>query len=344
MKIFTLFLISFFVLLHTVCAQSGMQLSQRFQNAGILNPAFTGVDNFMDIKAGYRHQWAGIPDGPQIYYLSITGVLVKPKYESIRSNALRISDPSLFSELGSNQFNRFSAIKHGVGANIFNDSYGPFNQLSAFVSYGFHFPITQKLRFTIGASGGIVNTRIDVSKVYVDEEFAAIDETYQAFLANGGGSTKLDVNSGFLLYSRKFYIGYSATNLMQNVLISNIGLEQERNAVAHSIMGGYKFQLGPDYQLLPSILMKAIDPFPGYYEYSVKMRYRKSFWSGLALRDNRDNRDMVLMTGFFLNNAMNISYSYDFSLNGFNDQLKGSHEVVIGLSIFNTSQALPYAW
>jgi type IX secretion system PorP/SprF family membrane protein len=343
MKKFLLFIISFFIV-HSLIAQSGMQLSQRFQNASILNPAFTGVDNFLDIKAGYRHQWTGIPDGPQIYYLSIMGVIVKPKYQSIRSNALRISDPTLFSELGSNDFNRISAIKHGLGANIVNDSYGPFNQLSAFVSYGFHFPITQKLRFTIGAAGGIVNTRIDVSKVQVDEEFAAIDETYQAFLANGGGNTNLDFNSGALLYTRNFYIGYSATNLMQNVLISNIGLEQEKNAISHSAMAGYKFQLGPDYQLLPSLVLKAMDPFPSYFEYGLKMRYRKSFWSGLSLRDNKSNRDIALMTGFFLNNGINISYSYDFSLNGFNDQLKGSHEVVIGLSVFNSTQALPYAW
>jgi type IX secretion system PorP/SprF family membrane protein len=344
MKKILLLSIFLFLIMHASFSQSGMQLSQRFQNASALNPAFTGVDNFMDIKMGYRQQWTGIPDGPQIYYLSVTGVVVKPKYESIRSNALRISDPTLFSESGSNNFNRISAIKHGVGANIINDSFGPFNQLSAFVSYGFHFPITQKLRFTLGASGGIVNTRINVSKVQVDEEFAAIDETYQAFLANGGGSTKLDINSGALLYSRNFYIGYSAVNLMQNVLIANIGLEQEKNAITHSVMAGYKFQLGPDYQLLPSLLLRAIDPFPGMYEYGLKMRYRKNFWSGLSFRDNKDNKDLVLMTGFYLNNALNISYSYDFSLNGFNDQLKGSHEVVIGLSIFNTTSALPYAW
>jgi type IX secretion system PorP/SprF family membrane protein len=338
MKIILLVSLSFFFYLNTN-AQSGMQLSQRFQNPTAYNPAFTGIDNFLDIKAGYRKQWTGIPDGPQIYYLTVSGVLVKPKYESIRSNALRISDPTLMS--GSNNFNRFSAIKHGIGANILNDSYGPFNQLSAFVSYGFHFPISQKLRLTLGASGGIVNTKIDVHKVQVDEEFAPIDATYQAFLANGGGSTKFDLNSGVLLYARNFYIGYSANNLMQNVLISNVDLEQEKNAISHSVMAGYKFDLGPDYQLLPSILLRAIDPFPGSIDYSLKMRYRKSFWTGLAYRDSKD---IIIMTGFYFNNSLNISYSYDFALNGFNDQLKGSHEVVIGLSIFNTTSALPYAW
>lgn len=322
-------------------AQSGIQLSQRFQNAQALNPAFTGVDNFLDIKIGYRQQWTAIPDGPQIYYLTMNGVLVKPKYESIKSNALRISDPSLFSEMGSNNFNRFSAIKHGLGLNVINDSYGPFNQLSAFMSYGFHFPITQKLRFTIGGSGGVVNTRIDMDKVRVDEEFEAIDETYQAFLANGGGSTKLDINAGALLYSGNFYVGYSATNLMQNILIANVELEQEKTAIIHSLMAGYKFQINPDYQLLGSILARSVEPFPVTIDYSLKMRYRKSFWGGLSYRDNRD---LVIMTGFFINNTLNLGYSYDFALNGFNDQLKGSHELVIGFSISNTTSALPYAW
>ena len=334
-------IIIFLVLFQYSHGQSGMQLSQGFQNASTLNPAFTGIDNFMDIKVGYRQQWTGITDGPQIYYLTVNGVLVKPKYESIRSNALRISDPELYSETGSNNFNRISAIKHGLGGHILNDSYGPFNQLKAALSYGFHFPINQQLRFTVGASGGIVNTRVNADKVRVDEEFEGSDATYQSFLDSSGQSTNLDIGLGLLLYSRNFYVGYSATNLTRNTLLANVGMEIEKEAVTHALMGGVKFQLGADYQLLPSITYRSIEPFPGSVDYSLKMRFRKSFWSGLTYRDNKD---LVIMTGFFLNNSLNINYSYDFSLGGMNDQLKGSHEFVIGFSLFNTTSALPYAW
>lgn len=329
----------FLAAIETAVGQTGIQLSQRFQNPSALNPSFAGIDNFLDIKAGFRQQWTGIVDGPRVYYLTVSGVVIKPKYQSIKSNALRISDPSLYSESESNQFNRLSAIKHGLGVNIINDSYGPFNQLSAYLSYGFHFPLTKRLRISLGAAGGIVNSQINKDKIRVDEEFEAFDETYQAFLAHGGESAQFNMMGGALLYHRDFYIGYSAANLMQNVLIA--GLAEEKTSLTHSAMAGYKFRLGPDYQVLPSLLYQVVEPFEDMMSYSLKLRYRNSFWGGLSYRDNKD---FIIMTGFYLNNGLNFSYSYDFALSGVNDQLKGSHEVVIGISLFNPSLSLPYAW
>lgn len=319
--------------------QTGLQLSQQFQNSSSLNPAFAGIDNYLDIKAGFRQQWSGISDGPRVYYLTMNSVLIKPKYQSIKSNALRISDPSLYSESESNQFNRLSAIKHGIGASIINDSYGPFNQLNAYLSYGFHFPLTKKLRLSLGAAGGIVNTQINKEKIRVDEEFEAFDETYQAFLSHGGESAQFNMNAGVLLYHKDFYVGYSAANLMQNVLIT--GLSEEKTAILHSFMAGLKFRLGSDYQILPSVVYQITEPFEAFMNYGLKLRYRNSFWGGVSYRDNKD---LIVMTGFYLNNGLNIGYSYDFALNGINDQLKGSHEVVIGISIFNESSSIPYAW
>jgi len=324
---------------HLANGQTGLQLSQQFQNPSALNPAFSGIDNYLDIKAGSRQQWSGMTDAPRVYYLSVNGVLIKPKYQSIKSNALRISDPSLYSESESNQFNRLSAIKHGFGFNIVNDSYGPFNQLNAYLSYGFHFPITRKLRLSIGAAGGIVNTQINKEKIKVDEEFEAIDKTYQAFLAHGGESAQFNMTTGALLYHKDFYVGYSATNLMENVLIS--GLSEEKTAIQHAIQAGVKIRLGSDYQILPSAVYRIVEPFEAFMNYGLKLRYRNSFWGGVSYRDNKD---LIVMTGFYLNNGLNISYSYDFSLNGMNDRLKGSHEVVVGIAVFNHSSSIPYAW
>lgn len=318
--------------------QHNTLLSQYYQNPSIVNPAFTGINSFTSATAGFRQQWSGLPDAPQTYLVTLDAILVKPKFENIKSNALRISDPSLYTE-STGSFNRLAATKHGVGLQVMNDTYGPFSQLSAYASYGFHFPITRKLKFTIGVSGGVEHASIDHSKVKVRNEDT--DQSYQDFLASSERNLDFDVNLGGLLYHNNFYIGYSVFNLMRNELVSNTDLELEKQNLVHTFMAGYKFPLGLDYQLLPGILVQTAGQLPPRADFSLKMRYRKDFLAGLTYRDSKE---IVLITGFYLNDTFNFGYSYDFSIAGLNDQLKGSHEIVLGVAISKSSSAAPYAW
>src|SRR5690554_6258766 len=59
------------ILLSSVAfSQQRPQYSQYMVNPFVLNPAVAGVENYADIKAGYRNQWVNFDGHPVTYYLS----------------------------------------------------------------------------------------------------------------------------------------------------------------------------------------------------------------------------------------------------------------------------------
>ncbi|MGK7393731.1 MAG: PorP/SprF family type IX secretion system membrane protein [Candidatus Cyclobacteriaceae bacterium M3_2C_046] len=335
--IFTLLLAAMYFT--PVKGQFNYQLSQYWQNATAINPAFSGIDNFLDLKVGYRQQWSALDQAPQTYYLGISGVLVKPKYESLKNNALRISDPTLYDEKETDDFKRSAAIKHGWGGYIIRDAFGPFEQTSGFLNYSLHYPLSRTMKFTAGLGGGISNNRINPGKIEVRDPDN--DETYQKLLAEGGNLTTFDLNAGGLLYSEKFYLGYSAMGLMQNKLFEVNGLNNENTSIVHNFMGGFQINLGPDYLLLPSVWVRMTDILPMAIDYNLKFRYLKSFWGGMSYRNGEA---MSVMAGFYINEKFNFGYSYDFSVSGMNEFTRGSHELVLGMMLSNPSGAIPFLW
>ena len=81
----TLFLIS----ISGYC-QDNFNFSQYFQVAPVLNPAFTGIDDFLDIKLNYRSQWSGFNDSPSTNYFGINGP-IKKKNKNARIKRKRTS-------------------------------------------------------------------------------------------------------------------------------------------------------------------------------------------------------------------------------------------------------------
>ena len=52
-------------------AQQKPQYTQYVFNNLLLNPAVTGIENYTDVKLGYRSQWTGLQGAPVTSYLTI---------------------------------------------------------------------------------------------------------------------------------------------------------------------------------------------------------------------------------------------------------------------------------
>lgn len=331
----------FFIILSTTSAwsQNNYQLTQYFQNAPTFNPAFTGIDNFIDIKVGYKQQWTGIDNSARTLYASAYGLLVRSKYDKIKSNSLRISDPSLYEENEDNDFKKSAGIKHGIGGYLLNDRFGPFNRTYTFLSYSFHYPITRKIQLAVGLSGGINHTRIDAESVKVKNP--DIDATYQSFLSGNAVSNKFDFNTGMVLYGERFYFGYALQRLLQNSILNNDEISQDRESVGQVISAGYMIPLGSDYLFLPSIVSTIQPGLPSVVDINAKVRYQKNYWLGM---NYRNAQALSIMGGIFINEMYNLSYSYDFSLDGVGQYMQGSHELVLGIMLNNDRGNVPFAW
>ena len=317
-----------------ILAQQQFQLSQFFQSANTINPAATGIEEFVDVKLGYRMQWSGFSDAPQTYFISAHGA-IKPKKGFIyENNSLRISNPALYQDLqGSSNANWF----HGVGGYVVRDEQGPFKQMSSYGSYASHFQLGEKIRFSIGVSGGISNRRWDLDQIRLGNPE---DDLYNLYLSQGIIENYLDMNAGMMIYSSNFYFGYSAAQLLQNKIQADEGSVGQLS-INHYIMGGYRFRVNDRVELLPSALVRVVDPAAPVVDVNVKVKYDQFLWAGIGYR--LDNA-IVAMAGLNLNDFLNISYSYDYVTNNLGAYNSGTHEIALGFMLFNAQQASPYMW
>jgi len=310
-------------------------LSQYYKSGPLINPAFSGVNGFMNINAGYRQQWAGLPNAPRTIYLTANGMIMNPKSDKI-SNTLRISDPSLLEE--EEVYRRRDNIKMGWGFYAMSDSYGPFDIFSGFANYAFHYPISRSIYLSLGAGGGINNTTIDMNSIEVRD--GDNDQTYQNFLANGGTDTRIDVNVGAMLYSDRFFIGYSIFQLLQEeILVSDAA--NAMGLMHQYITAGLRLQTGESMMIIPSIVYRDIENLPRTIDYSFKALFNNSFYTGFSYRDDNS---IILTTGMTIQNNYTLGYSYDYKFSGVNNFNNGSHEIVLGLMLFNDDGTSPYLW
>ena len=73
----TVYLIILNALSQFCLAQQKPQYTQYIFNNYLLNPALSGIENYTDVKAGYRSQWTGLEGAPVTGYLTFNAPIGK---------------------------------------------------------------------------------------------------------------------------------------------------------------------------------------------------------------------------------------------------------------------------
>ncbi len=318
-------------------AQDRFVLSQYFQNAPALNPAFTGIDDFLNIQLTYRDQWSGFNDAPKTNFIGVFTNIRKQPPDLIKQYSLRISDPSLYDSLANHVLTTNERIKHGIGGYIVMDKQGPYNQIGGYLNYAIHIPLNRKTYLSAGIATGVFNNRLDLSKI--DLRNPDDDQTYQSLLAQGGKNTSVNLNAGFSIYNRHYYIGYSAANVL-NISISSDEIFNETE-LNHIVMGGINFPLGKSVEFMPSGRYNFVNQNNKYWDANVKIRVKQKAWAGLSYRSTKY---IVFMGGVYINNLFNLSYAYDLKSSGQNTIDNGTHEIILGLMLYKKDYKPPFLW
>lgn len=319
-------------------SQDNFYFSQYFQVGPSINPAFTGVDNFLDVKLNYRNQWSGYTDSPTTNYIGVTGYLQKETQKDYKQYALRTSNPYFLDSLPRAEISLSEKLRHGIGGLIIYDVQGPFEQISGYVNYALHIPISSKTKISIGISGNITNQRIDLEKIVLKNPDD--DEFYQSLIASGGKSTFLDINPGIMLYNKKFYISYAVLRAYRIDLSSN-ELFSSGNEMDHSFMAGVQLPLSKNIKLLPSVLYNFNKQYDNVWDANLKVLINEKTWAGMSYKSTNT---VVFMAGVYINNFFNLSYSYDYLTSNINNYTNGSHEITLGLMLFKKDLNTPYLW
>jgi type IX secretion system PorP/SprF family membrane protein len=309
-------------------AQQRPHYTQYLLNQFIINPAITGIENYTDIKLSHRHQWAGFQDAPVTSYLTIHAPIGKSDY---RTTATSYTVPGE-NPRGKRYWEEYTSAQphHGVGLQIINDVTGPLSRFGAYATYAYHIGLTPRTSLSGGVGVGMSRLGLNASKL----QFAT---SVDPAVASSGiiNDWRPDFMAGVYLYSDDYFVGLSAQQVVpQKIEFAENALRRTRgSAVPHFfVTGGYRFLLGEDFNLIPSVMVKYVNPTPVQFDVNARLLYRDLLWTGIGYR----YQDGFSATaGLNVSNVFNVAYSYDYTISPLRTFSKGTHEVQIGFLVGN---------
>jgi type IX secretion system PorP/SprF family membrane protein len=322
-----LFLITCFFKL---AAQQKPQYSQYVFNNYLLNPAVSGIENYTDFRAGYRSQWTGLEGAPVTSYLSVNAPLGQNFVYGDATNMSNESNP-----WGRQATRDYMAAEphHGIGAMVVTDRAGPITQTSLAATYAYHLGLTSTLNLSVGVMAGINRISLDASQV-------VLQNPDDPALANGNTSqSKPDVGVGIWAYSGNYYVGASVQQLIKQTLtFGDRSIYNKGKTVPHYFLtGGVKLFLDDDITLMPSVLIKMVDPAPTSYDLNLKLAFSNKFWVGGSYRHNDSKAAML---GVNISSVINVGYSYDFTSSNLRTVSNGTHEIVLAILFNNRNKVI----
>ena len=310
-----------------VFSQGDLLLGQYFQNLPAFSPAFTGANDFLDIRTGFRKQWAGFEGAPTTGFLSAYSPIRLSK-NPYKQNSLRSSSTDEYYSVNDKGYN--PAVRLGVGGYLFINDRGPFRAVESMANFATHVPVAKRTFLSLGVSAGILNSQIDLSELTVEDEIN--DQTYFSIINDGSSNTSLNLNASLGIHSDGFYLGYSTMRLARTVLGGNADLGNVEEGIRHHIMGGFRLFLNNHWELMPNAFLRLDQDQPGFFEVGTRARFKQRFLFGASYRNDVT---LVGMLGLTVNEMLNIGYSFEFKNTDFDNFSSGSHEVILGLRLFN---------
>ena len=323
--------IVFSILSSSVMAQYVPTNSQAFQFLPIFNPAFSGVENFGDLKLSYRYQWAGFEGAPKFINLSYNSRLKQPLDMSY--NSFRGSNTSTLSQ---QELPRMKGLIFGFGANIFQYKDRVLNSIGGSFNFSVNYPLNKTMRLAAGVSSLIENRKMNVREIAVRDP----DPFYEHLLRSSTTQTDLNVRVGALLYGDNFYFGVSYLPLV-NLALQSSDLAMEKAFYTASLQAGYAIPVNEEIMLKPSILALLQMDNGVDVSYSMKAFIQNKVFLGLTYRNTPGG---VLLLGFNIDERFTASYSYEMSLGNFQKFNDGSHELVLAARLKNLRKYTQYIW
>jgi type IX secretion system PorP/SprF family membrane protein len=313
-----------------VVAQQRPHYTQYILNNYIVNPAISGIENYVDLKLSMRKQWVGIEGAPSTFYVTAHGPIGKTdEKQTPTSFDMKGENPR-----GKRYWEEYTASKphHGIGLNIMNYKTGYISRFYATASYAYHMPVSAKTNLSAGFGLGLSGTSIDRSKIELANPFDPAVITFT------GESNKIspELNAGLWLYSADYFAGISAQQIIpSNFILTDSSLGKSTTVPHLFATAGYRFFLTEDLTALPSVMLRYISSMPLYKDVNLKVQYQDRLWLGGSYRFNEG---FAFMGGVNISQTVNIGYSYDINNANYllSSMQRGTHEIVIGFLINNT--------
>ena len=266
----------------------------------MINPAYAGSKQILNINATYRNQWTGFDGAPTTQTISIDG--------PARNKSL------------------------GWGLHLMNDEIGVQRQTGAYLNAASRISLDRFSTLALGLAVGASQYTLDGTRLRPGSEMPdmAVPQTRVSQLLP-------DLKVGVFFNTERYYAGLSAASLIP-FEDSETDISTPRRH--YFLSSGYLFDLGRHMHLKPSILIKEDFRSPTGVDLNVFLLLQRVVWVGASYRTavpmftkqemkQLDKRNaLAVMAQVYATPRFRVGYSYDISLTALKNY--GSHEVSLG--------------
>jgi len=244
MKKYLFFFIQLLIGANTLAQQDPLY-SQYLNNPFVINPAYAGLTDNLNLSLSYRSQWSGLEGSPK----------------TVNANG----HISLFEN------------RMGTGMMIITDQLGNTTVNEVLGSYSYRIQVTADKILSFGLQAGVANYRIDNTKV------TPWDVTDYLFQGNFS-ETKPSFGFGVILKNNKFFVSASVPRMLQTALQTQ-GLQATLYSQHFYLMGSYLFFLSDRVRLKPSTLIKLVSGAPASVDLNASFIIYENYQAGLLTRN-----------------------------------------------------------
>lgn len=242
----TIFFVFIHIGLHRVAAQQIGQYTQYMYAHSLINPAYAGMDEVMNIRFIYRTQWLGVPGAPVTQVVAFTTPLGQ---------------------------------RLGVGVSLIRDQLGPAVETNTALDISYLLDLNSNgLHLSFGMKGGIQLLDVDYSKLMT------LEPNDPALNDNINSRITPSVGTGIFLFNEHWYLGFSSPNLLRSEHYNNTTVSTVNSKAHFYLTGGVNFGIGETLELKPAFLVKRASGTPFVVDVSLNFLFNNRFTTGVSYR------------------------------------------------------------
>ena len=248
MKIFykTVLTLLIFTFSQFLSAQEEIQYTQYMYTPSLLNPAFVGMREEMNISIIHRSQWVGVNGAP----ISQSLVFDTPINDNV-----------------------------GFGLNVLHDKIGPAQVMNVTMDVSYLLQLNNNgLKLSFGMKGGGQLLNVDFNKLLVN------DPNDEGLKENINSRFSPTIGTGVYLYNQQWYVGLSTPNFLISEHYNKTLVSSVANSTHYYLIGGINFDINNQVKLKPTVLFKGVAGSPLSMDLSLNALINEAFTVGVSYR------------------------------------------------------------
>ncbi len=310
--------------------------TQYYLNLAGVNAGFTGMEDYVDLKMAYRQGGNAFGVKNNNVFVSAYGALGALNRQSLKRNSLRISNLDAFEQIQANQSLR---RRQGIGGMVTSRSVGPYTSVSVNGNYAYHLPVSKRLNVSLGSRVAYGSQRVDFNGYTVRDPVN--DVFYQQLMqSNPGNQNSLSIDFGTVLYSNRFYLALSSSNLGIKSLSGDHQLSIS-NKRQFSMQTAANLPLGSSLALNSGVKLTQAEGYDLMWAVNSRLKYKELIYLGAGYNSGSK---VSLLFGLAVNGKFTVNYAYDHYFSGLGSLNVNVHELVLGIALFNAFELKSRLW